>query len=106
MSPAGPDVSFELLQVDPTKLPVVVSGQFFDANQLTMFYCPALSWSDCNATSGIVKSKVIDNTIGPVFNLEVIRTRSTQRDFLPGSVLGRPPRPLLTAGVDHSKRCD
>lgn len=66
----GPDVSFILEEIQGKY--VVLSGQFFDAKQLGLFWCTEDSWSKCGPNGTAVSTAVVDSSIGGVFNLQYI----------------------------------
>lgn len=74
VSPVGPDVSFNMLQVEGVALPVFVAAQYFDAKQLAMYYCDSTKWSNCGTVSGQtpVKTVVIDSVSGPYFSVSAV----------------------------------
>jgi len=65
---SGPDVDFILQDLNGDGLPEVVAAQFFSAELLGLYTCPASKWSLCNE-SNVVRT-VIDDVSGPFFTVE------------------------------------
>ncbi len=71
----GPDVAFELVDLDGDGKAEVVSAQYFTASQLSVWWCNASTWSACDVGSGsaAMQSAVIANEEStPFFNVQFV----------------------------------
>jgi len=67
----GPDVYFRLLDHDndASTAPAIIAAEFF-STQLTIYYTTEKYWANANSKS--IKKQVIDTTIGPVFDIQIV----------------------------------
>lgn len=64
----GPDVDFDVVDLDGDSKPEIVAAQFFSASQLAIYSCEEATWSLCNSSS--VKISIVDNERGPFFTVK------------------------------------
>ena len=61
----------------------IVATQFFTAQALSLWWCEGASWAECSdGGSGAVRSRVIDDSVGAMFNVQLTDLNGDGRDEL------------------------
>ena len=69
VSPAGPDVSFLMEDLDGDGKKEVIAGQSFGKQDLVLYSCPEATWGLCNTSN--VQAQIIDSTLGRLFDMQL-----------------------------------